>query len=149
MDADGKPMSTKELTAAVQHLIERDEARERREKRRRRKRVRRERQQNRQMMIQLASSVETIKRCIIGVVLVVALFFLLLVAVVWEIGNEAQRIKGEVQEIKGQAQTMVKEIEREANLIREKLQNPLRSIGGALGGRLDSRIGEALGIGDE
>ena len=34
----------------------------------------------------------------------------------------------------------------EADLIRDKIQNPLRSIGGALGGQLDKKIGSALGL---
>ena len=74
-----------------------------------------------------------------------ALSLLILVLVVWEIGNEAERIKTEVQGIKAEAESIVEEIGNEAEKIRDKLQNPLRTIGGAIGGQFDQKIGGFLG----
>jgi hypothetical protein len=40
---------------------------------------------------------------------------LILVLVVWQIGNEAERIKGEVEKIEAEATTVVEQIEHEAD----------------------------------
>jgi ElaB/YqjD/DUF883 family membrane-anchored ribosome-binding protein len=146
MENEVKPMSTKELTSAVSLLLAREETRIAQERRKQRRRVRRRREETRDSISQLTQSIETIKWCIIGIATVMAISLVILVAVVWQIGNEAERIKGEVQQIKGEAETIVRQIEHEADMIRDKIQNPLRSIGGALGGQLDQKLGTALGL---
>ncbi len=146
MENDAKSMTTKELTSAVSLLLEREEVRVQQERSKQRRRVRRRREEMRESISQLTHSVEIIKWCIVGIASVMAIALLILVLVVWQIGNEAQRIKGEVQQVKGEAEAMVRQIEDEAEKIRDKIQHPLRSIGGSIGGQLDKKIGSALGI---
>ena len=153
MENDPKPMSTKELTAAVSLLLKREETRAAQERRQARRRVRRKvrdrRQETKESLEKLTHSIEVIKWCIISITAVMAISLLVLVTVVWQIGNEAQRINGEVEEIKGEAKVIVQQIQDQAEKIRDKIQNPLRSIGGALGGQLDEKIGGALGLESE
>lgn len=149
MENESKPMNTKELTQAVSLLLEREEARIAQERRKNRRRVRRRRQEMHASMEKLAHSIEIIKWSIVGIATVMAISLVILVIVVWQIGNEAQRIKGEVEQIKVEAESIVHQIEDEADKIRDKIHHPLRSIGGALGGQLDQKISGVLGIGDE
>jgi len=149
MENDNQPMSAKELTLAVSRLLELEEVRATQQQRRRRRRVRRKREEMRASAEQLRQSIEVIKWCMIGITTVMALALVILIAVVWQIGNEAERIKGEVQEIKGEAEKIVSEIGTEADRIRENLQNPMRAIGGAIGGQFDRKIGSALGLEQE
>jgi Na+-transporting methylmalonyl-CoA/oxaloacetate decarboxylase gamma subunit len=149
METESKTMSTKELTEAVSLLLEREETRVAQQRRKTRRRVHRRREEMRTSINNLAQSIEVIKWCIVGIATVMAIALVILVLVVWEIGNEAERIKGEVQQIRGKAETMVHQIEHEADMIRDKIQHPLRSIGGALGGQLDEKIGTALGLEDK
>jgi len=149
MENDDKPMSSKELTSAVSLLLEKEEARIEQERRKQRRRVRRRREETQQSISQLTQSIETIKYCIIGIVTVMALALVILITVVWQIGNEAQRIKGEVEQIKSEAESIVKQIEHEAGLIRDKIQHPLRSLGGVVGSQLESKIGSSLGLKEE
>jgi Na+-transporting methylmalonyl-CoA/oxaloacetate decarboxylase gamma subunit len=146
MESDAKAMTTKELSSAVSVLLEREESRVDRGRRRQRRRVRRRRQQMQQSVTELTHSIEIIRNCILGITTVMVVSLLILVVVVWQIGNEAQRIKTEVQEIKGEAEAIVAQIEYEADLIRDKIRHPLQTIGGALGGQLDQKIGSALGL---
>jgi hypothetical protein len=146
MDDETKPMSTRELTLAVKELLDAEQARNSRQQRKRRRRVRQQRELMRANIDHLRNSIEVIKWCIVGITTVMALSLAILVAVVWQIGNEAERIKGEVQQIKAEAEKIVTEIGDEAERIREKIQNPLRTIGGAVGGQLDRKIGASLGL---
>lgn len=146
MENETKPMTTKELTSAVSLLLEREETRVAQQRRKQRRSVRRRREEMKLSVDKLIHSIEVIKVCIVGIASVMAVSLLILVAVVWQIGNEAERIKGEVEQIKGEAEAIVQQIEHEADLIRDKIQHPLRSIGGALGGQLESKIGSALGL---
>lgn len=136
---ESKPMSTKELSSAVTLLMEKEESRAKLQRQKRRRRVRRNvrcrRDQMQSSVNQLTHSIEVIKWCIVGIATVMAISLMILVLVVWQIGNEAQRIKGEVEQIKV-----------EAGRIRDKIQNPLRSIGGAIGGKLDGRLGDLLDL---
>ena len=149
MESDLKPMSTKELTLAVNQLLEHERIRADRRQIRRRQLRRRLREQRKANADQLRRSIEVIKWCIVGITTVMVLSLVILIAVVWQIGNEAERISGEVESIKGEAEKIVTEISNEADRIRDKLQNPIRSIGSAIGGQLDQRIGNALGLEEE
>jgi len=148
MDNEAKAMSTKELTQAVHLLLEREEARDLQQRRKRRRRLRDRREEMQASMDKLAHSIEVIKWCIVGIATSIVIALLVLILVVMGIQNEAERIKGEVQQIRGEAETIVREIEREANAIRDKLQNPMRSLGGALGSELDKKISDAMGLDD-
>ena len=145
MDNETKPMSTKELTQAVNLLLERETERDRRTRRRRRRRVKQKRDEMRESVEHLQRSVETIKWCIIGITTVMALALLILIVVVFQVRSEAERIKVEVVEIRDRAQEIVDDIEKEAESIREKIQNPIRTIGGAIGGRLDDQVRGLIG----
>lgn len=149
MENETKPMSMKKLTAAVSTLLEREEVRIAQERRKRRRRLRRRREEMQMSIEHLKNSIDVIKYCIVTITTVMAISLLILIIVVWQIGNEAERIKGEVEQIRGEAEAIVREIEDEADKIRDKIQNPMRTIGGMLGGQLDKGIGSALGIGDE
>jgi Na+-transporting methylmalonyl-CoA/oxaloacetate decarboxylase gamma subunit len=142
MENEVKPMTTKELTSAVSLLLEREETRIAQEGRKQRRRVRRRRAETHDSISQLTHSIETIKWCIVGIATVMAVSLVILIAVVWQLGNEVEKIRGE-------AETMVQQIESEAEKIRDRIQNPLRTIGGALGGQLDQRLGGALGLENE
>ena len=145
MAKEAKSISNEELTQAVNLLMEREESRVAKARRRKRRRLRRQHAATRQSMVQLTKSIETIKWSVVGIATVMALSLLILIAVVWQIGNEAQRIKGEVEQIKAEAETIVRQIEHEADQIRDKLQHPMRTLGGALGGQLDTRIQGLIG----
>jgi len=146
MENDPKAMTTKELTSAVSQLLEREERRVVQQRKKRRRRVHQRREETQASIRQLTHSIEVIKWCIVGIATFLGLALLVMIFVVMQVRSEAGRIKSEVEGIKGQAETMVRQIEEEADKIREKIQNPLRSIGGALGGQLDARIGDALGV---
>ena len=146
MENESKAMSTKELTAAVHRLLEIEEQRALKAERRRRKRVHDRREKIESNIAELGEAIKVIKWCIIAITTYLGLAFIVLVWVVLQVRSEAQRISGEVEQIRGRAEKMVEQIEDEADKIRDKIQNPLRSIGGAIGGRLDQRIGDALGI---
>ncbi|TWT66015.1 hypothetical protein [Allorhodopirellula solitaria] len=149
METETKAMSTKELSVAVSSLLEQEEARAERARHRRRRRIRRDREQTRARTIQLAHSVELIKWYQFGISLVMTITLIILVVVVWKIGNEAERIKGEVQQVRAKAENIVDGIEREADSIRDKLQRPLQTIGGAVGGQLGHSLGKAMGVDEE
>ena len=119
MENDAKPMTTKELSAAVSLLLEREETRVAQEQRKQRRRARRRREEMHDSIEHLTHSIEVIKWCIVGIASVMAVALLILVLVVWQIGNEAQRIKGEVQQIKTEAESIVEQIEHEADQIRD------------------------------
>lgn len=85
--------------------------------------IQRRRKETEESVAKLAHSIEVIKWCIVGITTVMALSLMNLVAVVWEIGNEAQRIKAEVEEVKGEAEAIVTQVQREADLIRHKLRH--------------------------
>ena len=146
MENESKTMNTKELTHAVSLLLEREERRDAQQRRKQRRRVRRRRDEMRESIARLSHSIEVIKWCIVIITSVMATAIVILVVVVWQIGNEAERIKGEVQQIKGEATAIVKQIEHEADMIRDKIQNPMRTIGEALGKQLDKKVGSVLGI---
>ncbi|HQX52542.1 MAG TPA: hypothetical protein PLY87_06025 [Planctomycetaceae bacterium] len=142
---DTKAMTTSELTHAVRLLMEREESRVAQESRKKRLRIRRRHKEMQASEAQLKRSIEVIKWCIVGIATVIGISLLIPVVVVWKIGNEAERIKSEVQEIKGEAQAIAQKIELKAELIRDKIQHPLQTIGGAMGGQLEKKIGIAIG----
>ena len=69
-----------------------------------------------------------------------AISLVILIAVIWEIGNEAERIKVEVEEVKGEAEAIVEQIQHEADLIRDKIRHPLETLGGSLGRQIESAV---------
>ena len=135
-----KAMTTQELTRAVELLLDREKERAERQDRRRRRRLRQRHQETQQAVARLATSIEVIKWCIIGIATVMALALVILVSVVWQIGNEAERIKGEVEQVRGEAEQIVRQIQHEADLIRDKIRHPFESLGGTLGGTLGRQL---------
>ena len=93
----------------------------------------------------LSNSIEVIKWCIVGITSVMVVALLIVILVGMEVEREAERIKGEVEQIRNRAQEIVENIDREAEAIRDKIQNPLRTIGGAIGGQLDQRVRTMVG----
>ena len=134
MENDTKPMSTKELTQAVRLLMQREETRIAQQGRRKRRRVRRRREEMEASIGKLTHSVEVIKWCIVGITTVMILSLVILIMVVMEVENEAERIKGEVVRI-----------QREAELIRDRIRHPLETVGGMLGRKLEGDIGGLIG----
>ena len=149
MENEPKSMTTKELTRAVSLLLEREETRVAKQQRHRRLRAKRKRQEMRANIDRLGQSIEVIKWCIVGITGVMAVSLLVVILVILEVEREAERIKGEVEIIQKRAQQIVDDIDREAEAIRDKLQNPLRAIGGALGGQLDQEVRSLLGAEEE
>lgn len=143
-----KAKTTQELTVAVNTLLEREENRVEQERRSRRRRIQRRRKQTDAAIERLGQSIEVIKWCIVGITTVMAISLVILIAVIWEIGNEAERIKVEVEEIKGEAEAIVQQIQHEADLIRDKIRHPLETLGGTLGGSLGRQLESAVLGGD-
>lgn len=137
MENDLKTMSTKELTEAVSTLLERETRRKSQRQRRTRRATKRRREEMESNLASLAHSVRIIQWCVISISTVMALGLIILTLVVWRIGSEAERIKGEVQ-------TIQLNIEREADAIRDKLTHPLQSLGGTIGRRLDAEISDII-----
>ena len=137
MENAAKTMSTKELSQAVNLLVEREEARTQQQRLRTRRKIRRRRAQMEASVAHLTHSIEVIKWCIVGITTVMAVSLIILILVVMEVEREADRIKGEVQKI-----------QREAELIRDKIRHPLETIGAGLGRRLEGNIGGFLGTDD-
>lgn len=133
MESKTKSMNTNELTHAVSQLLEREEARAAQERRKTRRRSRRRREKMEASMAKLSQSIEVIKWCIVGIASVMAISLVIVILVVMEVEREAERIKGEVQGI-----------QREAEMIREKIRHPLETLGGSLGRRLEGSISELI-----
>ena len=133
METKSKTMNTRELTEAVNTLLERDEARA---EAKRLEELDREKQRQVDMesnIAELARSVGVIKWCILSMTAVMFAAILAMVLIVMEVEREAERIKAKVQEI-----------QREAELIRDKVRHPLETIGGSLGRKLEGKIGDAI-----
>lgn len=137
METEEKPMSTLELSQAVGLLLEREEARKRRQRLNAHKRIRRRRKAMESSISQLAYSIEVIKWCIVGITSVMVLSLVILIFVVLGVKGELEKVNVEVQRI-----------QREAEVIREKIRHPLETLGGTLGRRLEGNLGDFLG-GDE
>jgi hypothetical protein len=127
-------MTTKELTEAVNLLMEREQSRIEDERQSKALQARRRREDMESSIGKLTESVVVIKWCIVSMTAVMFITVLAVVLIVMEVEREAERIKVQVQAI-----------QREAELIRDKIRHPLESIGGAVGRGLDGKIKEAIG----
>jgi hypothetical protein len=134
METEDKPMNTKELSQAVSLLLEREEARDQQQRRRARKRIRRRREAIESGVSQLAYSIEVIKWCIVGITTVMILSLVILIFVVLGVKGELVKVNVEVQRI-----------QREAEIIRDKIRHPLESLGATMGRRLEGNLGDNLG----
>ena len=126
-------MNTKELTEAVNLLLQKEESLA---EEKRLESIAHEQQQRvdmRSSINQLAQSVVVIKWCVLSMTTVMFAAILAVILIVMEVEREAERIKAQVQEI-----------QREAKLIRDKIRHPLETLGGSLGRQLEGRIGEAI-----
>jgi len=133
METANKTMNTKELSEAVNLLLQREEDRD---EEIRLAKIEQEQQRRVDMesnVGQLVQSVVVIKWCIVSMTAVMFLAIVGGILIVMEIEREAERIKGQVQEI-----------QREAEMIRDKIRNPLETIGGSLGRTIEDKIGEAI-----
>ena len=133
MENPNKTMNTKELSVAVNLLLQQEE--DRREELRLEK-IEREHQRRVEVesnIGRLAQSVDVIKWCILSMTAVMFISIIGGIMIVMEIEREAERIKGQVQEI-----------QREAEKIREKIRHPLETLGGSLGRTIEGKIGEAI-----
>ena len=138
MESEPKTMNTKELSQAVSLLVEREETRLAQERRERTAQRRKRREEMEARNVKLAHSIEVIKWCIVFITTIMAVFVIIVAVVVIEVEREVERVKGTVQEI-----------QTEAELIRDKIRHPLETIGGTLGRKLESDIGDFIGSGDE
>lgn len=127
-------MSNEELAAVVSTLVKREELRDQQKRRNRRRRIKQRRKQVDERIGKMTQSIEVIKWCIVGITSVMAISLVVLIMIVMEVEREAERIKGEVQII-----------QREAELIREKIRHPLQSLGSSLGRQLEESVFGGLG----
>lgn len=137
MKSKNKSMDTRELSQAVSLLLEQEEIRAAQERRKTRRRRHRRQAKMEASVVKLTQSIEIVKWCIISITTVMVISLVILVLVVMEVEREAERIKGEVQAI-----------QRDAEMIRDKIRHPLETLGGTLGRRLEDRIGGVLGGGE-
>ena len=128
-------MNTKELTQAVQILMEREEQRLEADEQERLDQLQKQREDIQHRRLRQQDSIEVIKWCVVAITSVVAVSVIVVVFVVLQVRQEAVRIKSEVQRI-----------QHEAEIIRDKIRHPLESIGGSLGKRIDGRLNEMIGI---
>jgi hypothetical protein len=126
-------MTTKELTEAVNLLMEREQSRIEDERQSKALQARRRREDMESGIGKLTESVVVIKWCIVSMTAVMFITVLAVVLIVMEVEREAERIKVQVQAI-----------QREAELIRDKIRHPLETIGGSLGRQVEGKIGEAV-----
>ncbi len=126
-------MNTKELTEAVHLLLDREDQRQQTEAEDRQRELHREHQQKQMQKQRMLQSIEVIKWCVVGITSVVAVSVIIVIMIVIQVREEAERIKGEVQRI-----------QREAEVIREKIRHPLETIGGGIGRRIDSQFNDML-----
>ncbi len=89
MDNEAGSINLDELTQSVSSLLEREKQRRARRRRRNRIRICRRRDKMRASIDQLSLSIEVIKWCMVAIVTVIAFSVVILVSVVWQIGNEA------------------------------------------------------------
>ncbi|MEW4490475.1 hypothetical protein AB1L42_20485 [Thalassoglobus sp. JC818] len=122
--------STEEL---VTMLVEQAERRERRRERLKRKRRKDRRRAEHLAMVRMQRSVEVMKWCLVSISSVMAIGLIVGLVVLNSVRAEAERIKSEVQHI-----------QREAEMIRDKIRHPLETLGGTLGRSLESRISESF-----
>lgn len=124
--------------AAAELILEYERKRKRRAKKKARRRQRRAEREHQAAMERMQRSVEVIKWCVLVISSVMAISLIIGLIVLHQVRNEVERVKGEVQDI-----------QREAEMIREKIRHPMQTLGGALGNQLDSKVSELLGGGDE
>lgn len=124
--------------AAAALILEYERKRKRRARKKSRRRQRRAEREHQAAMERMQKSVEVIKWCVVVISSVMAISLIIGLIVLHQVRNEVERVKGEVQDI-----------QREAEMIREKIRHPMQTIGGALGNQLDSKVSELLGGGDE
>ena len=109
------------------------------QERRRKQRVRRRRRaaerRHHAAMDRMRQSIEVIKVCVLIVSAVMVVSLVVGLIVLNEVENEVERIKGQVANI-----------QREAELIRDKVRHPLETLGSRLGRGMDSSLRERLGI---
>ncbi len=129
MEKSSKTMTTKELTAAVNLLLEREEKIQAREEQEKREAVQNRRRALEENIEKLTTSVTVIKWCIVGITTVVALAMITVILIISELNKGAQQIR-----------TKIDAIEREAEMIREKIRHPLETVGGAVGRKLDEGV---------
>lgn len=137
MAATKKTMNTRELSEAVRVLLENEEARAEAKRLEAIEAKQQRRVEMESAIHGLGRSVEVIKWCIVSITAVMFAAILAMILIAMEVEREAERIKGKVQAI-----------QREAELIRDKIRHPLQTIGGKLGRELEGKIGEAIS-GDE
>ena len=124
--------ATKISAEEAANIILDQEQRRRRRRRRRRRAAERQHFENMQRM---GESIELIKKCVLTISTVMVVALVIGIMVLKEVENEVERIKGEVANI-----------QREAELIRDKIRHPLETLGGNLGRSMDNSLRERLGI---
>lgn len=131
---------------------------ERERKRKRRAKARARRQQQKRERDQLAAvermqqSIEVIKWCIVGIATVIFLGIVLGVWTLIKVQGEVAKVQAEVEKAQPQVERIINEVTEivdEVEKVREKLHNPMQSIGAAFGKELDDKIklyvGEKVG----
>lgn len=126
---DGSAKMSAEEAAAI--ILDQERRRQNRARRRRRAAERR----HHAAMERMRQSIEVIKWCILIISAVMVFSLAMGLVVLTEVENEVERIKGEVTAI-----------QREAELIRDKIRHPMETLGGSLGRGLDSSVRGRLGI---
>jgi hypothetical protein len=133
----GRDLAKGSTQDAVAVILEQERKRKRRAVRRARRRRREAEKQHHAAMERMRQSIEVIKVCVLSISTVMVVSLVIGLVVLNGIKNEAERIQAEVENI-----------QREAEMIRDKIRHPLETLGGAVGRQLDSNVGEMF-RGDE
>jgi hypothetical protein len=126
-----------EMQAAAALILKNEEMRQEKAQ----KRAKRRRQEERQAVQRMHRSIEVIKWCIVAICTVWVLSFIISIVVLIRVHSRVAEIELEVEGIRT-------EIGEKVQRIRDVLENPGATIGARLGGQIDNRIKEGLGISD-
>ena len=117
-----------EMEAAAALILKHEEMRHKKVRKRARLRRRVRRQEDRKAIQKMRESVEVIKWCVVAICTVWLISFIISIVVLI-------RVQGRVAEIEGQVQH-----------IRRVMDNPIANAGARLGGQVDERLKEYLGL---
>lgn len=125
-----------DLQAAVDFLLQHEQARQDREKRRAAKRRRDEREQRQLSDEQFRQAIHVIKWCVVGICSVMTTAFVLGVFALFQVEKAVVEVERDVEQVTARVDNILHEVE-----------HPFEGAARSLGRDLDQSLGQFLGIG--